>query len=30
LYTRLASNAWKSTCLCLLSSEIEGLHHHAC
>ena len=27
--TRLALNSQSSTCLCLLSVEITGMHHHA-
>jgi hypothetical protein len=28
LYTRLALNSERSTCLCLLSSEVKGVQHH--
>ena len=28
LYTRLASNSQRSTCLCLPSVRIKSLHHH--
>ena len=29
MYTRLASNTWRSICLCPLSTEIKGEHHRA-
>lgn len=29
VYTRLASNSWKSACLCLPSASIKDLCHHA-
>ena len=28
LQTRLASNSYRSTCLCLLSAGMMGMHHH--
>lgn len=29
MYTRLASNTWRSICLCPLSTGIKGEHHCA-
>jgi hypothetical protein len=27
-YTKLALNSWRSSCLCLLSAGIKGVHHY--